>query len=183
MIKNGVPDVSSALSHVLSKARTLKLLPMSDHHANADSITALYTALSRADAPAMLALYGPNAQFEDPMFGLLDARQLRAMWRMLTRSGQAVAVKISNVQADDTDGSAQIDSQFVFPQTGRTVNNRVKASFRFEAGQIVYHREAYDLHAWIQMALGVPTVTPELEAQFRAQFQGGLAQMLAAMPD
>jgi ketosteroid isomerase-like protein len=156
---------------------------MNDHHANASSITALYTALSRADAPAMLALYGPNAQFEDPMFGLLDARQMGAMWRMLTRSGQAVAITITNAHANDTGGSVHIDSQFVFPQTGRTVKNHVEASFKFEADKIVYHKEDYDLHAWIQMALGAPSVTPELEAQFRAQLQGGLAQMLAALPD
>jgi ketosteroid isomerase-like protein len=156
---------------------------MNDHHENAEIITAFYTALSRADTPAMLALYAPNAQFEDPMFGLLEGRQSRAMWRMLTRSGQNVAVTLSNVQANDTDGSVHVDSEFVFPQTGRTVNNHVDASFKFEAGRIVYHKEDYDLHAWIQMALGVPTVTPELEAQFRGQFQGGLAQMLAAVPD
>jgi ketosteroid isomerase-like protein len=156
---------------------------MNEDHTNAAIITALYTALSVADAPAMLRLYAPNAQFEDPIFGLLDARQTRAMWRMLTRSGQGVSVTISDVRANDTAGSAKIDSQFVFPQTGRTVHNHVEASFRFEAGQIVYHREAYDLHAWIQMALGVPRVTPELEAQFKAQFQGGLAQMLATTPD
>lgn len=156
---------------------------MSDHPENAASITAFYTALRRADTHAMLELYSPDASFEDPMFGLLDARQARGMWRMLTRSGQGVKVALSHVWANDTDGGAHVDSEFVFPQTGRTVNNHVEASFKFDGGKMVHHSEAYDLHAWIRMALGVPSVTPELEAQFRGQFQGGLAQMLAAMPD
>jgi ketosteroid isomerase-like protein len=182
-VLHGVLECSSAVSHVLVGASALNSPTMNHHSQNAASITAFYTALSRADTPTMLALYAPNAQFEDPMFGVLDARQARAMWRMLTRSGQSVQVALSNIQANDTDGSAHVDSEFVFPQTGRTVNNHVDASFKFDGGKIVYHREDYDLHAWIQMALGVPTVTPELEAQFRAQFQGGLAQMMAAMPD
>jgi hypothetical protein len=131
----------------------------------------------------MLELYDADAGFEDPMFGTLDARQTRGMWRMLTRSGQGVHVSLRDAWANDTAGGVHVDSEFIFPQTSNTVHNQVEARFKFKAGKIVHHTENYDLQAWIRMALGVSVVTSELEVQFKAQFQNGLAQILAAMPE
>lgn len=144
---------------------------MSDNPANAARITAFYTALSRVDLPAMLDLYTQNVEFEDAIFGLLEGRQVRGMWRLLTRSPQGPKVDLGNVCRRTTRRAA------------RTSIPSSCFRRRDAPSRITYHAEVYNLHAWIQMALGVPSVTPELEAQFKAQFQGGLAQVLAASPE
>lgn len=127
---------------------------MSVPHPNADLIERFYTALGERDGAAMAACYAPEASFEDPAFGKLDADDTAAMWRMLTSRADGMTVDVSEIAADDRTGSARWIAHYTFSQTGRPVVNDVRASFRFADGRIVEHRDRFDWWRWARQALG-----------------------------
>jgi ketosteroid isomerase-like protein len=129
---------------------------VSEDHPNADLIERFYGALSARDGAAMAACYGPDATFEDPAFGQLDAEEAGAMWRMLTSRVLDLTVDVSEVEANDETGSARWIARYTFTQTGRPVINDIRASLRFVDGQIAEHRDRFDWWRWARQALGPP---------------------------
>jgi ketosteroid isomerase-like protein len=123
-------------------------------HPNADLIERFYAALGARDGAAMAACYTPEASFEDPAFGKLDAEDAGAMWRMLTSRAEDLTVDVSEITADDRTGSARWVAHYTFTQTGRPVVNDIRASFRFTDGLIVEHRDQFDWWRWARQALG-----------------------------
>jgi ketosteroid isomerase-like protein len=129
---------------------------VSAQHPNANLIERFYSALSSRDGAAMAACYAPEATFEDPAFGKLDAGDAGAMWRMLTSRAGDLAVDVSEINADDRTGSAHWIAHYTFTQTGRPVVNDIRASFRFADGLIAEHRDRFDWWRWARQALGPP---------------------------
>jgi ketosteroid isomerase-like protein len=127
-------------------------------HSNADVIERFYTALSARDGVAMAACYAADATFEDPAFGQLDAQDAGAMWRMLAARASDLTVDVSEIEADDSKGSARWIAHYTFTQTGRPVVNDIRASFRFADGLIAEHRDRFDWWRWARQALGPPGV-------------------------
>jgi ketosteroid isomerase-like protein len=125
-------------------------------HPNALLIERFYGALGAKDGAAMAACYGPDATFEDPAFGQLDAQQAGAMWRMLAARAADLTVDVSEVKADGDTGSARWIAHYTFTQTGRPVVNDIRASFRFADGLIAEHRDRFDWWRWARQALGAP---------------------------
>lgn len=123
-------------------------------HPNAQLIHDFYGALARKDGAAMAACYAPDGQFSDPAFGVLNASEVGAMWRMLTARAADLEVILSQVRADDASGAAHWDASYTFSKTGRKVVNRIDASFRFRDGKIVRHEDQFNLWRWAAMALG-----------------------------
>jgi ketosteroid isomerase-like protein len=123
-------------------------------HPNALAIERLYAALDSADAEAMVSLYAPDATFEDPAFGELHGREVAAMWRMLCAQAKDLAVTVSDVDADHERGSARWIATYTFTATGRPVENRIRARFRFEDGLIAEHRDEFSMWRWSRQALG-----------------------------
>lgn len=149
-------------------------------HPNAQLIETFYRAFQRRDAEAMAACYAADVVFEDPAFGQLRGADAGDMWRMLCARAKDLEVRFSDVQADDTGGSAHWEADYLFSQTGRTVHNRIDATFRFRDGLIVEHRDRFDLWAWSRQALGLPGVllgwSPLLRNKVRSQARRGLTQ-------
>jgi ketosteroid isomerase-like protein len=127
---------------------------MAGKHPNAVTIERLYEALNEADGETMASLYAADAQFRDPAFGDLDGDGVRAMWRMLCTQASDLDVTVSGVQADDESGRADWVATYTFSATGRRVENRVTASFRFRDGKISRHRDEFSLWRWSRQALG-----------------------------
>jgi ketosteroid isomerase-like protein len=123
-------------------------------HPNAELIQRFYTALGARDGAAMAACYAPEASFEDPAFGKLDADDTAAMWRMLTLRADDLTVDVSEITADDRTGFARWIAHYTFKQTGRPVVNDVRASFRFADGHIIEHHDHFDWWRWARQALG-----------------------------
>ncbi len=123
-------------------------------HPNAQLIHDFYGALARKDGAAMAACYAPDGQFSDPAFGVLNASEVGAMWRMLTARAADLEVVLCKVRADDASGAAHWDASYTFSKTGRKVVNRIDASFRFRDGKIVRHEDHFNLWRWAAMALG-----------------------------
>jgi len=142
--------------------------------ANAALIERFYAALHRHDADAMIACYAPDATFSDPVFPLLNARELRTMWRMLCARGKDLRVAVSKVEADDAGaGSAHWVATYTYSATGRHVVNRIDASFRFRGSLIARHVDRFDLWRWAGMALGAKGTLlgwlPPVQSAIRAQ--------------
>jgi ketosteroid isomerase-like protein len=129
---------------------------VSVQHPNANLIERFYSALSAMDGAAMARCYSPEATFEDPAFGKLDAHDAGAMWRMLTSRAGELTVEVSEINADDRAGSARWIAHYTFTQTGRPVVNDIRASFRFTDGLISEHRDRFDWWRWARQALAPP---------------------------
>lgn len=127
-------------------------------HPNAAAIAGFYAALGRHDAETMVACYAPDATFSDPVFPLLDAAGVAAMWRMLCARGKDLRVVASDIVADATAGRAHWDATYTYSATGRSVVNRIDAAFTFRDGRIVRHVDRFDLYRWMRQALGAKGV-------------------------
>ena len=142
-------------------------------HKNAELITRFYSAFKEGDHETMAACYSDRATFSDPVFPDLDAEEVRAMWRMFCTSGNEIDVTFGDVHADGATGSAHWEARYKFPKSGRSVHNKIDASFEFEDGLITRHRDDFDLYRWSRMALGPAGVllgwTPIVRNQVRAQ--------------
>ena len=119
-----------------------------------ETIAAFYQAFGEGDHEAMAACYHPDVHFSDPVFEDLEGDEARAMWHMLCEQGRDLEVTVSDIRGDDDSGSAHWEATYTFSPTGRTVHNKIDASFRFEDELIVEHIDSFDLWAWTRMALG-----------------------------
>ena len=152
-------------------------------HPNARLIETFYTAFQRRDAEAMAACYAPDVRFSDPAFGTLHGENAGDMWRMLCARAKDLTVRFSDVVADDSRGAAHWEADYLFSQTGRTVHNRIDATFAFRDGLIVVHDDVFDLWRWSRQALGLPGVllgwSPLVRNKVRLQALRGLAAFRA----
>ena len=121
---------------------------------NTELIERLYQGLQDLDGDAMAACYAPTARFEDPAFGPLTGERIGGMWRMLTARSNGIEVDLSQVRADDTQGSAHWVAKYAFGPSSRPVVNRIDARFTFEQGLIVEHVDTFSFHQWARQSLG-----------------------------
>lgn len=122
---------------------------------NAHLITTFYRAFADGDAEGMIDCYHADVVFEDPAFGRLEGERARAMWRMLLSSDGNPRIHFSDVEANDTTGSAEWMAHYQFGAKKRNVVNMVVANFRFQDGLIIEHTDTFDLWAWSRQALGL----------------------------
>lgn len=152
-------------------------------HPNAALIETFYRAFQRRDADAMAACYTPDVRFSDPAFGPLTGSDAGDMWRMLCSRAKDLEVRFSDVAADDKRGSAHWEADYLFSQTGRTVHNRIDATFEFRDGLIAVHDDVFDLWRWSRQALGLPGMllgwSPIVRNKVRSQALRGLAAFRA----
>lgn len=146
-------------------------------------IERFYDAFARHDGEAMAACYAPNASFSDPVFTNLRREEPGAMWRMLTQGGGDLEVQLVEHAADGETGSAHWLADYTFSETGRRVHNDVRATFRFQDGLIVQHRDEFDFHAWARQALGTTGLllgwTPIVHGAVRKKARGRLDEFLS----
>jgi uncharacterized protein len=155
-------------------------------HPNEDLIDRFYAAFDARDGNAMAACYASDARFSDPVFPNLTGVEPGEMWRMLTQRASDLKVELVERAADDASGSAHWLARYTFTQTGRPVENDVRAQFRFEGGRIVEHEDSFDFHRWARQALGLPGLllgwTPMLRRAVRRRARKGLDDFMASPP-
>jgi ketosteroid isomerase-like protein len=149
-------------------------------HPNAELIRRFYDAFSKRDAEGMAACYADSIRFSDPAFPDLRGKDAGDMWRMLCEAGKDLRVEASEIEADDTTGRARWVAHYTFSATGRKVVNDIRASFRFEQGRIVEHRDVFDFARWARQALGVPGLLLGWTGWMQKQVQGRAAKGLSA---
>jgi ketosteroid isomerase-like protein len=152
-------------------------------HANDELIQRFYGAFDRHDGDEMAACYAPEAHFSDPVFTDLRDGEPGAMWRMLTGASDDLTVELLEHEADDDSGSARWLGHYTFTQTGRHVDNDVRASFRFKDGLIAEHRDEFGFHRWARQALGSTGLllgwTPIVQGSVRKRARTRLSDFMA----
>lgn len=123
-------------------------------HANEQLITDFYTAFQNKDGDKMADCYTADAHFSDPVFTDLNGIEVGSMWKMLLDRSKDLTIEFSDVQANDSTGSARWIATYPFSKTGRTIVNRIQAEFQFEDGKIKNHKDSFSLWKWASMALG-----------------------------
>jgi ketosteroid isomerase-like protein len=131
----------------------------------------------------MAACYAPDANFSDPVFQGLKGEEPGAMWRMLTARADDLSVQLAEHDADGDTGTARWLASYTFTQTGRHVDNDVRASFLFRDGLIVDHRDEFSFHRWARQALGPTGLllgwAPPLQKSVRDRARKGLDEFMA----
>lgn len=149
-------------------------------HTNEALIKQFYTAFQKRDAAGMAACYHPNIQFSDPVFPDLQGAEASKMWRMLIERGKDLRLEFSHVNANDTTGSAHWDAYYTFGRTGNKVHNSIDASFSFQDGKIIEHRDTFNFWRWSRQALGINGLllgwTPFLQKKVQATSAETLAK-------
>ncbi|MCA9933009.1 MAG: nuclear transport factor 2 family protein [Anaerolineales bacterium] len=149
-------------------------------------IASFYTAFQQRDYAGMIACYHPDIHFSDPVFTDLQGKQAMAMWHMLCERGKDLQITFSGVQAQETTGQAHWEATYTF-STGRKVHNIIDATFTFQDGKIIRHRDSFDLWRWTRMALGTTGIllgwSPVVQKRVRGTAVAGLHKFIAQHPE
>ncbi len=150
---------------------------------NEKLIHKFYTAFQNRDYQKMGECYADNARFSDEAFINLDALQTKAMWKMLCIKGKDLQLTFKNVSANETDGSCEWIAKYTFSTTGKKVENRIKAEFKFANSQIIAHKDTFDFYKWSSQAIGIIGVlfgwTPILKNKVRKTALKNLVDFIA----
>lgn len=122
---------------------------------NKEFIIRFYSALQTLNYEEMQKAYHPEAQYTDPIFGTLNAMQVKAMWKMLLTTGQDLQVAFSNVHTTNNTGKCRWEAWYTFSKTGRFVHNVIWSSFEFKDGKIYRQYDSFSVWRWSRHALGV----------------------------
>lgn len=123
-------------------------------HPNEQLIHRLYSAFAQRDWKTMQACYHDDVLFNDAAFTNLKGKQAKAMWHMLAENAKDFSLEFNQVKANETPGSCHWEARYKFSKTGRSVLNKIDASFEFKDGLIYRHTDSFDFWRWSRMALG-----------------------------
>ena len=124
---------------------------------NEQLINRFYAAFQQLDYKTMQDCYSDDAIFSDPVFGLLQGPEVKAMWEMLCKNAKNFSLTFSNIQLlDEEYASCNWVATYIFSKTGRHVVNHIKAHLRIENGKITEHTDKFNLWKWSRQALGMP---------------------------
>lgn len=147
-------------------------------------IERFYEAFDASDGAAMQSCYAPGVRFSDPVFTDLRGARAGAMWRMLTDTPGDLRIELLEHDAGKGSGFAHWRAHYTFSETGRPVINDIRASFKFENGLIVEHRDGFSFYAWARQALGPTGLllgwTPIVRAAVRRKAAKKLEEHIAA---
>lgn len=118
-------------------------------------IEKFYSSFGRLDHVGMNACYSEHIIFQDPVFGVLQGDEVRAMWKMLCTSAKDFSLEFGPIEIIDEEyATCQWVARYTFSKTGNKVENRIKAFMRIVDGKIVEHSDGFRLSKWIGQALG-----------------------------
>ena len=140
-----------------------------------------YKAFSQRDFAAMIACYTDDIVFSDPVFGLLNAEQTKAMWEMLCRQAKDFSLTFSEPELlDEEYATCKWQARYTFSRTKRKVINNVKAHMRIREGRICEHSDQFNLYTWTQQAMGVPGYLFGWSNFMQRKIQTGARERLSA---
>jgi len=126
---------------------------------NQQVIERFYSAFQRLDYATMQDCYSDDVIFNDPVFGILQDGDAKAMWEMLCKNAKDFSLEFSNIQLlDDEYATCNWVATYTFSKTGRRVVNSIKAHMRLQNGQIIEHTDQFDIWKWSRQALGLPGI-------------------------
>jgi ketosteroid isomerase-like protein len=124
---------------------------------NEQIVQRFYTAFQQLDYTTMQDCYSENAIFNDPVFGILQGKEVSSMWEMLCKNAKDFSLEFSNIESLDEEYiTCHWKAAYTFSATGRKVVNNIKAHMRIQEGKITEHSDKFDLWKWSRQALGIP---------------------------
>lgn len=127
--------------------------------------------------------YGEKLLFYDPVFQHLTAAQTKAMWKMLCIGSESLSIAFNDIVAEEHEGSAKWTATYVFPRSGKWVQNKVHSTFTFEEGKIVNHRDDFNFYHWARQAFGFKGLHLGWTPFFRNQVRLSVAKSLHKFMD
>ncbi len=127
-------------------------------NANELLIQKFYNAFAKLDYSTMNDCYTFDPVFNDPVFGVIEGDEVKAMWQMLCKNARDFRLTYKNIEAEDEYGTCNWQASYTFSKTGRKVINNVKAHMRIQDGFITEHTDEFDLYKWSRQALGLPGI-------------------------
>ena len=125
---------------------------------NEELIQKFYTSFAKLDYKTMQNSYADNAIFNDPVFGILQGDEVKAMWQMLCMNAKDFSLTFDSVNSDEEYGTCNWTASYTFSKTGRRVVNKIKAHMRFQNKKIIEHTDEFDMYKWSRQALGLPGI-------------------------
>jgi len=124
-------------------------------NANVQLISNFYSSFQKLDAEGMNQCYSDDIVFFDPVFGLLEGEQVKAMWRMLCSKARDLKISYGNITELDAEYyTCDWVAEYTFSKTGRHVINKIKAHMKIHEGKVIEHSDAFSLHKWSKQAMG-----------------------------
>ena len=119
-------------------------------------IEKFYSAFQKLDYRTMQDCYSVHPVFNDPVFGILEGVEVRAMWEMLCKSAKNFSLTYSNIELlDEEYATCDWVATYTFSKTGRRVVNKVNAYMRIQDGKITEHTDYFNFWKWSGQALGL----------------------------
>jgi len=125
---------------------------------NEELIQTFYNAFSRLDYTTMQNCYAADPIFNDPVFGILQGEEVKAMWEMLCKNAKDFTLQPEKIEVEGEYGTCNWTAKYTFSKTGRRVVNKVKAHMRIENNKITEHTDEFDIYKWSRQALGLPGI-------------------------
>ncbi|MFK7950487.1 MAG: nuclear transport factor 2 family protein [Saprospiraceae bacterium] len=121
---------------------------------NQQLIQVFFTAFANKDLDTMLDCYHKNVIYDDVGFGKQEGEKAKKVWRFLIQNVDKNAIiTFSNIQISASTGQANWTTKYTFGK--RKITNQITATFRFQDGKIIYHKDDYSLWKWSQQAFGL----------------------------
>lgn len=154
-------------------------------NANESIIRRFYTAFQQLDYKTMQDCYCADAVFNDPVFGLLQGEEIKAMWEMLCGNAKNFSLSYSDIQLlDEEYATCKWTATYTFSKTGRQVINNIKAHMRIVGDKIIEHTDQFNLRKWSRQALGLPGLllgwSGWMQNKIRRQARGNLEKFIAS---
>lgn len=141
-----------------------------------------FEAFKRRDYKAMQACYHDQASFTDPVFGTLDATQVKAMWEMLLGRNNDLQLEYKILNANENQAEVNWVATYNFSATQRRVENKVHSVLTLKDQKIIVQKDTFDLWKWSAMALGLSGSllgwTPFLKNKIRGNAAAGLRKFM-----
>lgn len=130
-------------------------IPLKIMNNNTELIERFYNAFQKLDYKTMQNCYSDDIVFSDPVFGLLNTDEVKAMWEMLCRNTKDFSLTYSDIQSVDEEYyTCNWTATYTFSKTGRKVVNHIKTFMRLKDGKIIEHSDGFRLSTWITQAFG-----------------------------
>jgi hypothetical protein len=124
--------------------------------ANKQLIERFYNAFQKLDYSVMQDCYSAHPIFNDPVFGIIEGDDVRAMWKMLCKNAKDFSLTYGNIQLlDEEYATCNWTATYTFSRTRRRVVNNIKAHMRIQQRKITEHTDYFDFWKWSRQALGI----------------------------
>lgn len=122
---------------------------------NKQLVETFYEAFKNRDYVSMNRCYSADIIFSDPVFGLLEGRQVRGMWAMLLTNAQDFNLDYGEIaDVDEAYITCSWVAEYSFSGTGNRIINRAKAFMKMADGLIIEHSDGFRLSTWLGQAFG-----------------------------